>query len=65
MPAECVQGGVAISLSVDRVGFCLLRFALGNAVMQDKILVQVGKPAVRLGGGECLTIGADRRCKVG
>src|ERR1700733_5406279 len=60
-----LQRGVSVSLGVDGVGLCLLRFALRNAVMLYKILVQVGKPAVGLGGGECLLISADGRRKVG
>ena len=62
---ECLQRGVAVGLGVGGVGFRLLRFALRNAVMLDQILVQVGKPAVGLGGGERLAIGADGRRKVG
>ena len=33
--------------------------------MLDQILVQIGKPAVGLGGGERLVIGADRRREIG
>ena len=62
---ERLQGGVAVGLGVDGVGFRLLRFALGDAVMLEQILVQVGQPAVGLGGGERLAIGADGRRKVG
>ncbi len=53
-----MQSRVAVSLGVDRVGFCLIRFLLRDAVMLQKILVEVGKVAVGLGGGERL---ADKR----
>ena len=43
-----LQGGVAVGLGVDGVGFRLLRFALRNAVVLEQILVQVGQPAVGL-----------------
>jgi len=62
---ECLQGGVAVSLGIDGIGFCLLCFALSYAVMLDKILIQVGEPAVGLGGGERLAISADGRREVG
>ena len=60
-----LQGRVAIGLGVGGVGFGLLRFALGDALMLDEILVQIGQPAVGPGGGDRLAVCADGRRKVG
>ena len=62
---ECLQRRVAVGLGVGGVGFGLRRFALRDAVMLQQILVQVGKPAVGLRGGERLLISADGRRKIG
>ena len=62
---ERLQRGVAVGFGVGGVGFGLLCFALRDAVVLQQILVQVGKAAVGLGGGERLAIGADGRGKIG
>ena len=60
-----LQGGIAVGLGVDRIGFCLRRFALRDAIVLEQILVRIGQPAVGLGGGERLAIGADGGGEVG
>ena len=42
---ELLQGCLAIGLGVDGVGFGLIRFTLGNTVVLDEILVQIGQAA--------------------
>jgi hypothetical protein len=62
---QCLQCGVTIGFSSDRITLRLSFLARGNTLMGEQILVQIGNPAricrCRHGGA----IGTDGRCKIG